>query len=707
MSYIVKFKQHGNIAVITLNHQPVNAFSYALRIKMKAAILRAIDDVMIEAIVLTGIERFFSVGTDITEFSSNAEVLEPNLAQLVACLCTSPKLVVAAINGAALGGGCEIALACHYRMMSNKAEIGLTEVKLGILPGAGGTQLLPRIAGVKVALDLIISGKSVSAEAALEKRIIDRVHNGDDIERAAIGYAQQLLNEGAPLRDPNTTRVDCSYLANDFFDTYRQSISKRSREQVAVENCIQCVQAACELPFTEGLKKESELFTECMQSPQAGAMQHLFFAERQARKVADVAANTPLRAIQQVAVIGAGIMGGGIAMNFANAGIPVMLLEVKQEALDRGLALIRKNYESSAKKGRLTTIQVEQRMALLSGTLSYDDLAEVDLVIEAVFEDMEIKKKVFQTLDGICKVGAILASNTSTLDIDDIATVTRRPADVIGLHFFSPANVMPLLEIVRGKQTANDVIATVMHTARVINKVAVLVGVCFGFVGNRMLGPYLNEAHRLLLEGATPKQVDETLVNLGMAMGPFTMSDLAGIDVGYLVRQGLTEDQQPDPSHTVVSDRLYHLGRYGQKTGRGFYIYEAGSRVPQEDPEVHQIIVAEAIKLGITRRAITPEEVQERCLYVLVNEGAKVLEDGIAARASDIDVIYVYGYGFPPTLGGPMYHADHIGLDRVHTALCEYRDQLGAYGKQWIEPAALLAELAGAGETFSKSKTSV
>ena len=697
---MVSTTQQGRVAVISLDSPPVNALGSGLRKELKDGLEKLWADLSVEAIVVASALPLFCAGADISEFSGDGFSAEPFLPELLESLEASPKLVVAAINGAAFGGGLEVTLACHYRIASPVAKLGLPEVHLGILPGAGGTQRLPRLAGVETALEMITSGKPVSASRALGAGIVDKLYEGNgDFLAAAVNYANQLLDEKAPLRTCAGLSVDTSALADDYFDTFRQSIAKKTKGFFAPERCIQAVEAACELPLKEGLKKEGELFSQCMNTPQARAQQHMFFAERQCGVIPDIPKDTPLRSIKTVAVIGAGTMGGGIAMNFINAGIPVKLLEVQQEALTRGIAAIRKNYDISVKRGRFTAEQVDERMSLLTGTLAYEDLAEVDLVIEAVFENMDLKRKIFTRLDEVCKAGAILASNTSSLDVDAIAAVTKRPQDVIGLHFFSPANVMRLLEIVRGKKTAGDVVLTTLKLARKINKVGVVVGVCFGFVGNRMLEPYMREAMRLVLEGATPAQVDGVLTKFGLAMGVLSMIDLAGNDIGHQIRESRSEDIAHDPSYQLMGDKLYELGRYGQKTGRGFYIYEGRDKL--DDPEVNTLAEQVAEELGIVRREISDDEIFERCIYMLVNEGAQIVDEGIAMRPSDCDVVWVYGYGFPVYQGGPMQFADEIGLDKVLDSINTYRARLGEYGEMWFTPAPLLERLVAEGKKFS------
>ncbi len=707
MSTVTHYQVHDNIALITMDAPPVNGLGKHLRRALLEGFEKACADDQVAGIVIASAGKLFSGGADIKEFGTTDPLAEPSLPQLLNALEISTKPVVAAIDGQALGGGLELALACDYRFASPRARFGLPEVHLGLLPGAGGTQRLPRIADVPLALEMIVSGKPIGVDKALQARLVDRRskycdkdENGAEnaFTEAALDYARELVETEAPLRDCAEIPVDTSALPENFFSDFRQSIARRSRGLFAPECCIQAVEAACQLPLTEGLQKERALFAACMDTPQARAQQHLFFAERAATKVPGVDPQCPRRKITTVAVIGSGTMGGGIAMNFLNAGFKTTILDLNADALERGVGVIRKNYEISAKKGKLTAAQLEARMDALKTTTTYDDIKDVDLVIEAVFENMDIKKKVFQTLDQVCKPGAILASNTSTLDVNEIAATTSRPQDVIGLHFFSPANVMRLLEIVRGEATADDVIVTCIDMAQKIKKLPVVVGVCFGFVGNRMLGPYGREACRLVLEGATPAQIDKVLYDFGMAMGYLSMCDLAGIDVGFLVREGIREQLAIDPSYEKIADELYHLGRYGQKTGRGFYIYEG--REKHEDPEVAELAAKTAAELGIERRQISDEEILERTIFMLINEGAQILDEGIANRSSDCDLVYCNGYGFPIGRGGPMQYADEIGLDKVLDSINKYRRELGDYGELWFKPAPLLEKLVAEGKRF-------
>ncbi|MEP7704694.1 3-hydroxyacyl-CoA dehydrogenase NAD-binding domain-containing protein [Paraglaciecola sp. 25GB23A] len=688
----------SNVAVLWMQNPPVNALSKAVRVGLIAALQQALADDSVKVIVISSKQNLFSGGADISEFSGGD--FEPPLPAVLELIENANKPIVAVLNGPAFGGGLEVALSCHYRVTFAANKVGLPEVNLGILPGAGGTQRLPRLAGVAQALDMIVSGRPVAAKklAGVFDLVVEQAEN---LLKEAMAFCAALVSNGAAVKRTCDITIDPSTAPAELFAQYRQSIAKQARGFFAPERCIQAVEAAVSLPFDAGLVREGELFMQCMASKEARAQQHFFFAERAASHVKDYDKSTPVRDIQKVGIIGAGTMGGGIAMNFANVGIPVTLLELKQEALDKGLALIRKNYESSAKKGKLTVAQVEERMSLLGGSTSYSDLSDVDLVIEAVFEKMSVKQEVFKSLDAVCKPGAILASNTSTLDLNEIAAATKRPQDVIGLHFFSPANVMKLLEVVKGEKTSADVIKTTMMMAKKINKVAVLVGVCFGFVGNRMIESYGREANRLMLEGASPEHVDKIIYDFGMPMGPFTMGDMAGQDIGYFVRQSRQKFIKHDPSYCIIADKLVEQGRVGLKVGKGAYLYAEGSRTPIPDPAVAEIAKQEADRLGIKQRKISEQEILERIIFPLINEGALILEEGIAAKSSDIDVIYVYGYGFPVYRGGPMQYADEIGLKTVYDAMCKYRDELGEYGGHWFQPAPLLKKLAEQGKRFS------
>jgi 3-hydroxyacyl-CoA dehydrogenase len=694
----VKYQTQGNIALLFMQNPPVNALSKSVRVGLIENMKLALADESVKAIVISSELTLFSGGADISEFSGGD--FEPPLPAVLDVIENANKPVIAALSGPAFGGGLEVALSCHYRVTFAANKVGLPEVNLGILPGAGGTQRLPRLAGVAQALDMIVTGRPV--KAAKLPGVFDLiVEKPEDLLGAVMEFCQKVISDGAKIRKTCDINIDPATAPAELFAQYRQGLALKGRGFFAPERCIQTVEAAVELPFSAGLKREGELFMECMQSKQARAQQHFFFAERAASHVKDYDKSTPVRDVRTVGIIGAGTMGGGIAMNFANAGIPVVMLELKQEALDKGLALIRKNYENSAKKGKLSQDDVETRMSMLSGTTEYAALSDVDLVIEAVFEKMSVKQEVFKALDAVCKQGAILASNTSTLDVNEIAAATNRPEDVIGLHFFSPANVMKLLEVVKTDKTSAEVIKTTMKMAKKINKVAVLVGVCFGFVGNRMIEPYGRESGRLMLEGSSPAEIDKVIYDFGMPMGPFTMGDMAGLDIGFFIRESRRETIAHDPGYCIVADRLVEKGRVGLKSGRGAYIYEAGKRMPIPDPEVLEIAKAEAERLGIQQRDISEQEILERCIFPLINEGALILEEGIAAKSSDIDVIYVYGYGFPVYRGGPMQYADEIGLKTVYDAMCKYRDELGEYGGHWFEPAPLLKKLAEQGKRFS------
>ena len=685
----------GRIGILTVNNPPVNALAAAVRDGIKQGVEAFGADPNIDAIVLIGGGRTFIAGADIREFGKPPQ--GANLNDVIATMENCPKIVVAALHGTPLGGGLETALGAHYRVSLPSTRVGLPEVHLGLLPGAGGTQRLPRLTGAKYALDAILSGRHIPAPEAKNKGIIDALVE-DDLLKGAVAHAQMLVAQGAPRRRVRDLSVTLE--SPDLFAETEKAIARRARGFKAPWNIIKCVQAAVELPFDEGMKRERELFVELVTSSESAAQRYYFFAEREAAKVKDVPADTPQREIKTVGIIGAGTMGGGIAMNFASAGIPVTLLEVQQEALDRGLKTIRTNYENTAKRGGIKPEDVETRMALITPTLSYDGLKDADLVIEAVFETMEVKEGVFTKLDEVAKPGAILATNTSGLNVNQIAQYTRRPGDVIGMHFFSPANVMKLLENVRGEATEKDVIATVMSISKKVGKIPVLVGVCEGFVGNRMLRQRGIQSAYMLEEGALPQQIDKVIFDLGFPMGPFAMSDLAGNDVGWRIRQGKKEKEQRNIRYTgYIADAICELGRFGQKTGAGYFKYNLPDRTPIPDPEVQAIIEETSKKLGITRRAFTDQEILERCLYPMVNEGAKILEEGMAQRSLDIDVIWVNGYGGPVYRGGPMWWADNVvGLKAVHDALLKYRD---LSGESFWEPAPLLKKLVQEGKKFS------
>lgn len=698
MSDVVHYEVQDNIGVISVNNPPVNALAQVVREGILNAVTGAQQDAS-EAIVLRCEGRTFIAGADITEFGKPPK--DPWLPEVLAAIENSSKPVIAAIHGTALGGGFEVALACHYRCALASAKVGLPEVNLGLLPGAGGTQRVPRVAGVQAALDMITTGKPVAAPKAKDMGLIDEVVDGDDLAAAAVQYARDLVASGAPLKRIRDIAIDPATVEPGFFDQARQRLASRARGQIAPDRIVTCIEAAVNLPMDEGLQKERELFQELVQSPESTAMRHIFFAERQAAKIKDLPKDTPQREISKVAIIGGGTMGGGIAMCFANVGIPVIMVEINDEALQRGLGIVSKNYGITVKKGKMSEAHMESRLQLISGTTDYGDIADVDLVIEAVFENLELKKEIFGKLDQTCKQGAILATNTSYQDVNAIAAATSRPQDVLGMHFFSPANVMKLLEVVRGDKTGDDVLATAMQIGKKIGKVCVLSRVCYGFIGNRMLGGYGREAQMLLLDGCTPSQVDAALENFGMAMGPLAMGDLAGLDVGYKARQGRT-DLPDDPRLYRMGDLLVEMGRHGQKTGAGFYKYDPETRARLADPEVEALIRQEAEKLGVEQREVSDEEILQRCFYPLINEGALILEEGIAQRPSDIDVVYVYGYAFPAAKGGPMFYADSVGLKNVYDKICEFRDR---YGEQYWKPAPLLQELAEKGSSFSEWAT--
>jgi 3-hydroxyacyl-CoA dehydrogenase len=692
MPGIVSLRLERDIAIVTADNPPVNALSHAVRAGLKTAFEEAAASGC-KAIVLNCAGRTFFAGADISEFGKPPA--DPWLPQVLRTIETCAVPVVAAIHGTALGGGLETAMACHYRIAAPNATLGLPEVTLGLLPGAGGTQWSPRLIGVEAALDLMISGKPIGAARALQAGLVDRIAEGDLLQ-AALAYAAELIESGAAPRRTSDLPVRTEHLPQRFFATTRAAVTKQTRGLPAPQRIIDCVEAAATRPREEAVALERKLFMELMMSPESAGLRHVFFAERQAAKIDDLPKGTPLREIQSVGIVGAGTMGGGIAMNFATAGIPVTLLEISREALDKGLAVVRKNFERSAQKGRFTADQVERYLGLIRGTTSYDDFENVDLAIEAVFENPAIKNEVFRTLDEVCKPGAILASNTSYQDIDAIAAVTARPQDVLGMHFFSPANVMKLLEVVRGRETAADALATVMEIARRIRKVPVLSRVCYGFIGNRMLGGYMREAQMLLLEGGTPAQVDGALERFGMAMGPIAVGDLAGLDVGYKARQALAH--APDHPANHIIDQLVEMGRLGQKTGAGFYRYDPATRQRLDDPEVEALVRAEAAKLDIEQRTYADGEIVERTIYPLINEGARILEEGVAQRAGDIDIVYLYGYGFPAHRGGPMFYGSTVGLDKVHARICAFRESLGR-ADDW-QPAPLLGRLAKEGKAL-------
>jgi 3-hydroxyacyl-CoA dehydrogenase len=691
-----RYEVRGRTALVTLDSPPVNGLGAALRSGIMEALDRALADQDAKAVVITGNDRAFSGGADVKEFGTPNASREPRLQAVIAALENSPKPVVAAIAGVCMGGGLELAMGAHYRVAKADAQIALPEVKLGLLPGAGGTQRLPRAVGLETALNMIVSGVTVPAAKLKGTALFDEVTEGDPVA-AAIALAEKVVGDKLPLKRLRDLKVKDTQ-ADAFLQFARNTVAAAAGPYPAPIKCAEAVGWAATKPFDEGLRLEREAFVTLMATPEARALRHVFTAERAARKVPGLPEDIKLRAIRKVGVIGAGTMGGGITMNFLNAGIPVVLLEMKQEALDKGLGTIRKNYENSARKGKLTNEQVEQRMALIAPALEYAPLADCDLVIEAVFENMDVKEQVFRQLDEVVKPGAILASNTSYLNIDRIASFTKRPGDVLGLHFFSPANVMRLLEIVRGAKTAPDVLATCLDLAKKIKKVAVVSGVCDGFIGNRMIARYGAAAAGLINAGALPQQVDGALQKFGLAMGPFRMGDLAGLDIGWATRKRRAAEAGVEMK-PIVADKLCEAGRFGQKTGAGWYRYEAGKRDPIPDPLTEQLITEYRAANGITPRPISDEEIVERCIYALVNEGARILQEGIAARASDIDLVYLNGYGFPAQRGGPMLYADTVGLPNVVRALRRFAAEPGA-DPSW-HPAPLLLQLAEAGKTFN------
>ncbi len=699
MEELVTYTQDGEIAIVTINNPPVNALSPGVPEGIAAGVERANADASIQGIILIGGGRTFIAGADIKEFGKviAGEKKESALLPMLSVLEDSPKPVVAALHGSAFGGGLETAMACHYRVADPAGQVGQPEVKLGIIPGAAGTQRLPRLAGVEKALDMCVTGAPVGAKEALAAGIVDQLIDGD-LLAGAKAFLRGKIAAGGPhpkTRERNDKLGDEASNAA-ILAAGREKAKKTARGLMAPFAAIDAIEAATKLPFDEGVQAERRLFNECLFSDQAKALMHVFFAEREVAKIPGLSPDAKSIEIKQAAIIGAGTMGGGIAMNFANAGVPVLLKETTQEALDRGLATIAKNYSNTVKKGRLTEEAMQKRLALITPTLSYDGFENADVIIEAVFENMALKKEIFTELDKRAKPGALLASNTSSLNLDEIAATTGRPASVIGLHFFSPANVMRLLEIVRGKATSDDAIVSAFALGKLMKKVGVLVGNCHGFVGNRMFFQYMREAYFLVEEGAAVEAVDKALTEFGMAMGILAVDDMAGIDVGVRVREENKRNEPAGRRQPIVVDKLYELGRYGQKTGKGWYTYDENRRaVP--DPEVAALIEQSAAAAGIARREISKEEIVERCVYALINEGAKILEEGFALRACDIDIVYLNGYGFPAWRGGPMWYADTVGLKTVYERVCAFHEAHGA----WWEPAPLLKRLAESGGSFA------
>ena len=690
------YEVNGHNAVIRLDNPPVNGLGLELRRGIVDGIRKAEADDSVKAVVLIGSDRAFSGGADISEFGTDKAMAEPILTTVINYVESSRKPVIAAISGACMGGGLELALGCHYRIAKPDAQIALPEVKLGLLPGAGGTQRLPRVIGAEHALNMIVSGSVVPAKQFKGSALFDEIVDGELLD-AATAYATKVVNENLPLKKVRDLKSKHPN-PEGFFMFTQNTVGALAKNYPAPLKCVEAVKAAVTMPFDKGMEVEREAFVNLMQTPESSALRHAFFSERLTSKIADVPSDTQTRDIRSVGVIGGGTMGTGISINFLNAGIPVTLVEMKQEGLDRGIEAIRKVYEGRVKKGRMSEDDAKAKMALVTPSLTYDDLKDADLVIEAVFEEMGVKQSVFEKLDEVCKSGAILASNTSTLDLNKIASFTKRPEDVIGLHFFSPANIMKLLEVVRGDKTAKDVLATAMKLAKTIKKTAVVSGVCDGFIGNRMVNQYQREALLMLEEGASVQQIDKAIEKFGFAMGPLRMADLAGGDIGWAIRKRQYEEN-PDMVKMVLADRICEMGRYGQKTGAGFYRYEPGNRNALPDPEVDKVVDEVRAELGITPRKISNQEIVERCVYALVNEGAQILDEGIAQRASDIDMVYLTGYGFPVFRGGPMHYAEEVGLPNVVRAMQAFTEDRHTQPGFW-EPAALLAKRAEEGKGF-------
>lgn len=694
MSDAVQLERRGEIALVTVDNPPVNALGQSVRAGLLAAYQQAEADPQVRAVVLVCAGRTFMAGADIREFGKPPQA--PSLPEVADAIENSTKPSVAVIHGTALGGGLEVALSCHYRIARRDAQVGLPEVKLGLLPGAGGTQRLPRLTGVEKALDMIVSGTPIRAPEAFEFNVVDALFDGDLVE-AGLAFAQRLLADGkGPRRKGECNeRVQQAGLA-ELIAHKRGEVQKRLPGQFSPQRCIDAVEAATQMPLREGLARERELFQQCMQSPQRAALIHAFFAEREAAKVEGLAPATQPREVRSAAVIGGGTMGVGIALCFANAGIPVQLLEVNDEALQRGLDRARSTYAASVARGSLGAEEMERRMGLISGVLDYAALGDADVVVEAVFESLDVKRQVFEQLDATCKPGAILASNTSSLDLDEIAAFTQRPQDVVGLHFFSPANVMRLLEVVRGKATSDVVLASAMQLGKRLKKVSVAVGVCDGFVGNRMIFQYGRQAEFLLEEGATPAQVDRALRTFGMAMGPLAVRDLSGLDISHAIRSRQRPNLKPGQTLPTVLDHLIAAGMLGQKSGTGFYHYGEG-RTVQDNPALPAMLEQAAADRGIDRAPVGDDEIVERCIYSLINEAANILDEGIAQRASDVDVIFINGYGFPTWRGGPLFYADSVGLAQVLERIREFHQRLGA----WWTPAPLLERLVAEGRRFA------
>ena len=696
---------HGDVAVISMNNPPVNGLGLSTRQAIVAGLEKAEADASVKAIVLTGAGKAFSGGADIKEFGSPKAIQEPNLLSVIRAVENTTKPVGAAVHTVAMGGGLELALGAHYRMAAPGCSVALPEVKLGLIPGAGGTQRLPRVLGVEAAVNIIVSGEPVKSELLAQlpgQKLFDKLSaSPESLMDEAMAYAREVAAKHAADGSafPLVRNLPCKHPQGPaYFQFARNMVKGMAKNFPAPAKCVDAVELATKLKFEDGLLAEREMFINLMWTPECRSLRHLFVAERAASKIPDVPEDTPKRPVNSVAIIGAGTMGGGIAMNFLNAGIPVKMLEMKQEALDRGTGVMRKNYEAQVKKGKLKQDKLDARMALLSTTLSYDDLKDCDLVIEAVFEDIGVKEAVFKELDRVMKPGAILASNTSTLDVDKIASFTARPQDVVGMHFFSPANVMKLLEVVRGKATAHDVLATVMAISKKIKKTAVVSGVCDGFIGNRMIEQYGRQGGFLLDEGCTPQQVDKAIEKFGFAMGPFRMGDLAGNDIGWAIRKRRYVEK-PHMKYSKTADLLCEKGRFGQKTGAGWYDYVPGKRDAIPNAEVEQMIADHRASLGITPRKISDEEIVQRLVFSLVNEAAHILEEGIANKASDIDIVYIFGYGFPVHRGGPLNYANEVGLFNVVQAMKRFARNPLDDANFW-QPAPLLARLVAEGKTF-------
>ena len=681
----VDLRRDGEVAVVTVDNPPVNALKHEVRAGLAEALQRAKDDESTTAVVIVCAGRTFFAGADITEFGKPPQ--PPSLHEIIAAIEAMQKPVVAALHGTAFGGGFELALACHFRVAVADARVGLPEVKLGLLPGAGGTQRLPRLVGPEKALKMIVTGDPIAAPEASADGVIDEIVDGD-LTGSAVAFARRVVAEGRPLK---LVRNRDEKLIGEGSADAAETLTRRLRGRDAPAACVEAVRNAIVLPFEEGLRREGELFRKLVAGDQSKAQRHIFFAEREAAKIPDMPETTKICPIARAAVIGAGTMGGGIAMCFANAGIPVTVVETGRDLLQKGLDRVGANYRTTISRGGLSAEEMERRMGLINGVTEFDAVGEADVVIEAVFEEMAVKKQVFADLDRQTKTNAVLATNTSTLDVNEIARATTRPRDVLGMHFFSPANVMRLLEIVRGEQTSFEALATAVALGRRLGKVPVTVGVCYGFVGNRMLARRSVETERLLLEGALPQEIDTAVAGFGFPMGPCAMMDLAGLDVGWRIRQGRGE-------HTLIEDTLCEAGHYGQKTGKGYFRYDAGSRTPVPDPEVEKLILEASSRLGINRRPIPQEEIVERMIFPMINEGARILEEGIAARPGDIDVIWIYGYGWPVWRGGPMYYADRLGLAQLRDRLTFYADRSR---DATLRPAPLLQRFAAEGRGFA------